>query len=99
MLVAMKREIPDPRPENRNCKFVSFRVYSTLTIAFLQKLAQEKGNEASNKQLDDDQKTNSSTNVTWVSIHASQDIHNGLRLKRGFKFDKTNLINFSPVQQ
>merc|ERR1719466_3799 len=48
------------------------------TIVSLQKLVQEKDNEASNKQLDDDQKTNSSTNVTWVSIHASQDIHNGL---------------------
>ena len=37
--------------------------------------------------LDDDQQTDTSADVTWVSVHASQHIHNCLK-KIGIKFDK-----------
>merc|ERR1719376_1669189 len=48
------------------------------TISFLKQLIQEKDNETSNKELDDDEETHTSSNITGVSVHTSQHIHNSL---------------------
>ena len=49
-----------------------------LTVAFLQELVKQEDNQTSNEELDDDQKTDSSPDVAGVSVHASEDVDDGL---------------------
>lgn len=53
----------DPRPE---------------TVSFLQQFIQQKDDETSDEQLDDDQETDTSPNVTWIPIHPCHHIHDRL---------------------
>merc|ERR1719352_1674954 len=47
-------------------------------VTLLEQLVQQKHNETGHKQLDNDQQTDTSADVTWVSVHASQHVHNCL---------------------
>jgi len=47
-------------------------------ITLLKQLVQQQHNETGHEQLDNDQQTDTSADVTWVSIHPGQHIHNGL---------------------
>ena len=44
----------------------------------LQKFIQKKYNQSSDKQLNDDEHTDTEAKFIWFSVHASHDIHNGL---------------------
>merc|ERR550525_14566 len=48
------------------------------TVTLLEKLVQQQHNETGHKQLDDDQQTDTSADVTRVSVHTSQHVHNCL---------------------
>merc|ERR1719348_331317 len=47
-------------------------------VTLLKQLVQEQHNETGHKQLDDDQQTDTSADVTWVPVHSSQHVHNCL---------------------
>ena len=53
-------------------------MFLELTISFLEKLVEQKHDESGNEELDDDQETDSGTDVAGVSVHAGQDVHDGL---------------------
>merc|ERR1719323_1635359 len=48
------------------------------TISLLEQFIQKQNNEASNKQLDDDEETDSGSNIAWISVHSCQNIDDGL---------------------
>ena len=53
-------------------------MFLSLTVSFLEQLVEQQHDETGNEELNDDQETDSGTDVAGVSVHASQDIHDGL---------------------
>ena len=48
------------------------------SISFLKEFVQKQNNQTGNKQLDDDQKTDTSSDVGGVTVHAGQHVHDAL---------------------
>ena len=48
------------------------------TVTFLQQFIEQENDETGNEQLNDNQKTNTGTNLRWHTVHAGHDIDNGL---------------------
>ena len=61
MFLAIDREITEPRPDNWRLRGLFDQEISSLTVSLLEKFVQEKNNEPSYEELDDDQKTDSSS--------------------------------------
>lgn len=75
----MNSEIPDPRPYPiRKVLRIVEKIVKVCQITFLEQFIEQKHNEASNKQLDDDEKTHSSSDFRWITVHARHDVNNCL---------------------
>lgn len=50
----------------------------TRKQTFLQQLIKKKNDEASNEELNDDKKADTSSDFRWITVHACHDVHNCL---------------------
>lgn len=48
------------------------------TISFLEEFVEKQDDHSGNKELDDDEQTNTGSDAGWLTIHASHDVDNGL---------------------
>lgn len=71
-----RERLPDDRLANVGSN--EERDTASESVSLLEKLIEEDNNKTSHNQLEDEEEDNTSAEIRWLSVEASEDIHGGL---------------------